>query len=56
MGSRRIGGQSFLLSHVLTTSCMRRKLERENFPSARRRLAISLSMLEVPISLFGTML
>ena len=33
---------------VLTTSHMRRTLARENFTSARRRRAISLSMLKVP--------
>jgi len=33
----------------LTTSHMRRTLARENFTSGRRRRAISLSMLKVPI-------
>ena len=37
------------LDDVLTTSHMRRTLARENFTSARRRRAISLSMLKVPI-------
>ena len=36
------------LDDVLTTSHMRRTLARENFTSARRRRAISLSMLKVP--------
>ena len=36
------------LDDVLTTSHMRRTLTRENFTSARRRRAISLSMLKVP--------
>ena len=31
---------------------MRRTLERENFTSARRRRAISLSMLKVPIQCY----
>ena len=39
------------LDDVLTTSHMRRTLARENFTSARRRRAISLSMLKVPIIL-----
>ena len=38
------------LDDVLTTSHMRRTLARENFTSARRRRAISLSMLKVPIA------
>ena len=37
------------LDDVLTTSHMRRTLAWENFTSARRRRAISLSMLKVPI-------
>ena len=37
------------LDDVFTTSHMRRTLARENFTSARRRRAISLSMLKVPI-------
>ena len=37
------------LDDVLTTSHMRSTLARENFTSARRRRAISLSMLKVPI-------
>ena len=37
------------LDDVLTKSHMRRTLVRENFTSARRRRAISLSMLKVPI-------
>ena len=36
------------LDDVFTTSHMRRTLARENFTSARRRRAISLSMLKVP--------
>ena len=36
------------LDDVLTKSHMRRTLARENFTSARRRRAISLSMLKVP--------
>ena len=36
------------LDDVLTTSHMRRTLARKNFTSARRRRAISLSMLKVP--------
>ena len=42
------------LDDVLTTSHMRRTLARENFTSARRRRAISLSMLKVPILGFKT--
>ena len=38
------------LDDVLTKSHMRRTLARENFTSARRRRAISLSMLKVPNS------
>ena len=37
------------LDDVLTKSHMRRTLARENFTSARRRRAISLPMLKVPI-------
>ena len=37
------------LDDVLTTSHMRRTFARENFTSARRRRAISLWMLKVPI-------
>ena len=44
--SRRRG-----LDDVLTTSHMRRTLARENFTSARRRRAISLSTLKVPINI-----
>ena len=39
------------LDDVLTTSHMRRALALENFTSARRRRAISLSMLKVPYGL-----
>ena len=43
-------GRRRRLDDVLTTLHMRRTLARENFTSARRRRAISLSMLKVPIS------
>ena len=39
--------ENLLKFDVLTTSHMRRTLARENFTSARRRRAISLSMLKV---------
>ena len=41
--------ENLLIDDVLTTSLMRRTFARENFTSARRRRAISLSMLKVPI-------
>ena len=44
------------LDDVLTTLHMRRTLARENFTSARRRRAISLSMLKVPSVVIITIL
>ena len=47
-GSWALGTRMRRLDDVLTTSHMRRTLARENFTSAPRRRASSLSMLKVP--------